>query len=1064
MFFKLAPNLDKAAQAITNAIAAETKTILFPLHDRKRLLGDDYTKLFRGLKTTKGTAYDRMEASTKQVEIRYEGAPDKVSDMLQKKDLDATRKHRHGMTERSDDDDRSEDDSREKPVIHDSRTPELSDINENIIVNKSSTKSLGPGRKSISKNNIVKDEVQNRPKSEHEKMMEEEKRAKKVVQLMKSQMIATMDWTDHIHSFKSPWLNQIYKIVKMSNKKQKQTEDKKLNPVLIVAEYQDHMEKLGRRAGQNDDDDLDNQIKISKIDEDIIFLICSMKDYYCGYSNVQAYTTLLSTFHTNKPVKEVIPLLFKSNRKLGDFLSKSDQTINYPLKSNFVMTFWQNLKKYEERSVRDYFGEKVALYFALSNHFRDWLIYPSILGIGYAAVEINYSRSEYYLRANEPPAIAFKIASIVFVVAITYLKSMFIFQWEQYESMFAARYGLTHIQEVKTIRSRFKGQTARSTITDKVNDIVENVHRSRALFVLSVFFFMLYTSVAVAGCYGILLMKRLAHKQVGDDDYTLPMIDQTVFEVLFSLAELGRILVMDTIFERIVPHIVSWQNLKYVEDLETQISISMCFFQLINKSAFMVLLTYELFNVNLTYFDADKNGVRTFKIESGNCYHDSCYVEISNYFQIYSFFEFAWVFLYYFLFKTIVNRLSRIKKFGTFGLKNLKAGFKNIKGVIFKGKKRYTRKNATYRMYQGISVAQIKVTKEDEHKRDAATEAFYLQPARMYFELDSEIESQLTTLEDYNKGDIDKSIFQYLRLVNNFTFIILFGPVFAQSYIFAWLICLIQYYLVQNDLLYFSKRPNPVGANTVGIWLTFIKLISQISLLTNSYYVAFLVYQDLHDDQSLILFLLMFVCLAIFDYICRKILTGPSTSYLKFFGRGEFIREMVFSNSSPKKHTADHTAVKMQQMIFKSSNLCRPAQDDSEIDDLYNQPNPKDEANKEAAKIRFLKIAQENHQHFIKANEKQAKTKVEKNFSKLLNYVKVRNIMESFRKKNSADERLNDNRSVRFEDEVSDKLSNIHEGKDHDQDDSFRIRPVRVMDPEISAPTDIVPRLFLDMK
>ena len=945
VFFALRPMKGNAIYVLanaTNAIAPEGRPILIPLHDRKRLIGDDYSKIFRGLKNMKGTAYECLEAMHKKAEVRYTGNQDEIQKMLSKrvtptgspKDITFAR-----QTSGS--------------AIFINEMDELLE-NKNIPNN---LRVGSPGRKSHETSYSELD------KSKYEE------RLKKVAELsQKRQLALTLQWADEYHKFKSPWLNMIYEVDKSS--KMYGADEKKRNmqlrkEIMCRKKYiADRIQKELRRPDQNQTD---------VVEDDIVCLISLLKEYYCGYSNDQLQDYIMTAFNTNKPLNEVIPLMFKHKRKMKDFLNKSEQEIHYPLNGYFKMTYWRNLKKYEERSVSDYFGEKVALYFALSNHFRDWLIYPSILGIGYAIVGIYYSSSDYYLIANEPPAIAFKSASILFVVLITFLECVFIFQWEQYEKMFSVRYGLTDLKEVKTIRTKFRGQIERSLITDSANAIVENKQRSFALLILSVFFFMLFTSFAIGICYTLLRFKRLSKTQFRSEGRVIPLIEQYPEELFLNLLELIRILIMDSLFVVIVPKIVSWQNLKYVEDMENQLSISMCAFQLINKSVYMVFLTFELFIVKISRFGPDKNGVSTFKVESDNCYHDSCYKEIVNFFETYSLFEFAWVFLYYFLYRTVIYRyfIEKLKKLGVEGLKNLKFVFINSakafkKLVKVKSDEKHTYSKATYRMYEGLSDELIKISKKDLNRKDTIVFAAYKQPAKMYFEVDKEIESQLVGLENYNKGDIDKSVFNYLSLVNNFTLVVLFGQVFAQSYIFTWLICLIQYYLVQNDHLYFSKRPNPVSANTVGIWLDFIKFISKLSILTNSYYIAFLVYQDYENDASLIILLTMTVCLSVLFFMCQYLMNSFSSSKSHFLRRSQYIKEKVFGTTAPKKAVADRRRMDINQKIFinQSSDV------DSEIDDMLH---PKLTVMKlrddTIATLRFLDVAKESQSSLARFKE-----------------------------------------------------------------------------------------------
>ena len=839
---KLAPI---ALTSALKVVLQQTDSIFFPLHDRKKLLGADYSKLFRKIRQVK-INYEKLAAQRKEIEIRYEDIKPKIQ---QKADRSVEVK---------------------KPADQDKKAKNSQNQGEPSEIQTKMRKGLKvprrPGRKSLSNISLPEESFDS---IETGKPQQIGKNPEKEASIMVCQMFYLTSTVTP--SFVTPLLKRVYEQL---------TSTKKDGEAGVAT----------TRPGKSSQHALNRKIYEVHINKQMF----TLRNYYATKDPEECAHELIKVLRSQRPLREKLPSFFR-HRVLEDFTDSVECHIKFPLNQTFQKTIWKNLIRFEERSVREYFGDKITLYFAFANHFKDWLVYPALLAILYQILEFYYMNTPYYLKANETPAIAFKVGSIVLVVSITIFKNQFLSKWEQYERKYSRRYGLTNIEEAKTIRSRFEGRVARSVITDKLNDLTENSTKSQIQFALSMVWFLIIITLTMASCYTIVYLKRLFHKDYAEKDVPVPLIGMTILELLFNGTELARIMVFDRMFLSVVQSVVSWQNLKYVEDHEQQVIIYMCCFQFINKCCYMVLLTYDQFLVQVEHFPPNSEGIATFRVANSNCSHNSCYIEIGNFFMSYNIFEFVWTVVYDLGVKAVLRHLKRLNLTDQF-----KKGFNSLIGRTNKKK---SKKNLNI---LNTSLPEENIEPEEKDKRkvtiDHIVSTYYQNPKKMYEEIDKEIEDQIVSLEDYNEvGDLDKSLWNYVKIVNNFTFIMLFGPIFSLSYSFVWLTCLVDFHLRREELLYSTKRPNPMTANSIGLWYDMVKFVSFVSVLTNSFYVAILVFQDLDSDKRLLLFLLLVVVLGIFDFLLRQWKGAPSFNFMKALSRLEFVQSLAFSSSGPTK-------------------------------------------------------------------------------------------------------------------------------------------------------------------
>lgn len=99
--------------------------------------------------------------------------------------------------------------------------------------------------------------------------------------------------------------------------------------------------------------------------------------------------------------------------------------------------------------VQEYFGEKIAFYFAFLELYTRWLVLPSIAGIGLFAIQI------YNSSLDQPLAPYYAIFMAIWA-------SLFLIAWKRRAHVLAYRWGVLGFEEEERTRAEFRGDASLS--------------------------------------------------------------------------------------------------------------------------------------------------------------------------------------------------------------------------------------------------------------------------------------------------------------------------------------------------------------------------------------------------------------------------------------------------------------------------------------------------------------------------------------------------------------------------------------------------------------------------
>lgn len=104
--------------------------------------------------------------------------------------------------------------------------------------------------------------------------------------------------------------------------------------------------------------------------------------------------------------------------------------------------------------------------------------------------------------------------------------------------------------------------------------------------------------------------------------------------------------------------------------------------------------------------------------------------------------------------------------------------------------------------------------------------------------------------------EIDATWTGFMKIVNVFSALALFGPALPFTYVMMFFAGIIRLHASKYEVIFLKKRPLPIKARSINSWLTIIEAISFVSIVTN---IAYMIYTRsvFTKDQSKIFFFLI---------------------------------------------------------------------------------------------------------------------------------------------------------------------------------------------------------------
>ena len=466
----------------------------------------------------------------------------------------------------------------------------------------------------------------------------------------------------------------------------------------------------------------------------------------------------------------------KHSKMMTDAFPLHDKDVISMLQKGWALNkrmhpFWTGMKQ-PLLLIRNYFGEKIALYFAWLEHYTCSLIFPSVLGLGMQWAPAEGS------------------SLIMFGCAVSIWASRMTEHWKRKNTVLNLAWGTAGFEAAEAERPQFKGVPRYSPVDDQ-----PEVHhapgkaRSRKKQMAMITCFMLM-ACAVTATWMCLQMKRILSNPEYLGDLGIK---------LAGFANALQIGVGNYLYGKVAMSLTDWENHRTQSEWEQLLITKTFLFRFLNSyvSFFYIAFGKYLFEQNelqgCDKFIPDSPG---FNLAGGNTLHPGqheCYLGCGTVYKpMRCMDELSTQIMMIFVTQIVAGNFSEIV-------------------VPFVGRMIKLRKEMK-------GMAKVRDPKSGKMVRPTA-EMLYEQP---------ELEAT------YSEYRIEKEAFNdYAEMVVQFGFVTLFVVAFPLTPVLALANNVLELHVDAVKLCFGYRRPFPQTASHIGQWATFMNLQSSISVVTN---------------------------------------------------------------------------------------------------------------------------------------------------------------------------------------------------------------------------------------
>ncbi|CAG8616143.1 5643_t:CDS:10, partial [Ambispora gerdemannii] len=432
--------------------------------------------------------------------------------------------------------------------------------------------------------------------------------------------------------------------------------------------------------------------------------------------------------------------------------------------------------------IREYFGEKLALYFAWLGFYSSWLLIATILGaitILYGVIDAA-SKGEF----NNGFFGIFKIwdnaLTLPFALLLSIWSTLFLESWNRYNSALVNEWGMSEFEMERQPRPFFIGTILRDLLISPNRDEIRFPFKKRIQRnILSISIIIISILIVLVSIGKLLLFSKV-------------WFNFGVWSSLFSsLINLALVIMLSAVYGKIAKIMTDFENHKTVTNYEDSLILKLYLFDFVNfySALFYILLFKQKFSMKLLYGDDTAEG----------CQYHSCMIEL-----------------------TIQLAVRLIGKQSVDQFKQL-----SMPWFILKFDNLYNR-------YPWINpLFFLSFCSSSSSRR-------FSKPKIKSNEAECNDHKQWITDDKLLSSNNDDGIrSDYQEMVVQFGFISLFSTVFPLAPLFALLNNLVK---IRTDAYkYITVMQRPIGflAQNIGMWDTIIHVISFLSVLTNATIVAF---------------------------------------------------------------------------------------------------------------------------------------------------------------------------------------------------------------------------------
>ncbi|KAF0688930.1 Aste57867_19534 [Aphanomyces stellatus] len=237
--------------------------------------------------------------------------------------------------------------------------------------------------------------------------------------------------------------------------------------------------------------------------------------------------------------------------------------------------------------IRDYFGERIAFYFAYLGHYSTFMLYAAVIGFLVFIAQIFIKDNRQTLESGEVLVLSGKAWLIpAFSLFMCIWSTLFLETWKREQNVLAMKWGMSELNEEENTRPQFDGEPISSPING-VTTLYFPPSKKYQRVAMSWAVLLLLISVVFLLVAGIFRLRYLWTNDKSSSKIQLPgsLSHIPVGSLLASLANVVQITIMGRIYYKTFYSFNEYENHETDSDYESSLILKTFVFNFVNNFA-----------------------------------------------------------------------------------------------------------------------------------------------------------------------------------------------------------------------------------------------------------------------------------------------------------------------------------------------------------------------------------------------------------------------------------------------------------------------------------------------
>ena len=224
--------------------------------------------------------------------------------------------------------------------------------------------------------------------------------------------------------------------------------------------------------------------------------------------------------------------------------------------------------------IRNYFGEKIGLYFAWMEMYKKFMIAAGVIGLIVQVLLLVRFMEGWNVRISQ-------YCQVFFALFLAFWASAFDQVWGRREKILAWEWGTTNFYEEEEQRGEFKGKMIRDPVSNNMKRKVINPLWSNIKKLISYSVILVTLVSVIAIIWGIMVARWTLKLAI--DDYGL---------ILAGIINAVQIRIMNIVFDKIATWLNDWENHETETEYNNRLAVKIFIFRFFNSYVSLFYLSY----------------------------------------------------------------------------------------------------------------------------------------------------------------------------------------------------------------------------------------------------------------------------------------------------------------------------------------------------------------------------------------------------------------------------------------------------------------------------------------